>query len=391
MTRKPDPLVVFTLGVLIASGPLSIDMYLPSLPVIQEELATDAATVQLTLAAYMAGLGIGQLGWGPVADRFGRRGPLTAGVLLYVVASAACALATSVEALIVLRFLQAIGGAAGAVITRAIVRDLATGAEAARLLSTLTLIMGVAPILAPLMGGVVLDAWGWRPIFGVLSVFGAASAVLLRATLPETAPAAAPGRVTDDARSVLADPLFRRATLAAGLNQAGMFAYITGAPFLYITQLGLSARGFALAFGLNAAGLIAGAQANRWFVGQYGPVGTLLRASTASVVGGLLVLAAAFSSAGLWVIGPAIFAWIVTLGVVMPNTAVLAMERHGARAGVASALLGAAQYAISAVAAVTVSLANDGTVRPSAAVLAATALGTWALARGVRAAWQGEA
>ncbi|MFT3767677.1 MAG: multidrug effflux MFS transporter [Minicystis sp.] len=274
-TRHDPVLLALILGVLTALGPLSIDMYLPSLPTIQRELGTTASLTQLTLAAYFAGLGIGQLAYGPLTDRFGRKRPLYAGLALYVVASIACALSPSVYMLVALRFLQAVGGAAGQVVTRAVVRDLYVGAAAAQLLSRLILVMGVAPILAPLVGGWVLLFAGWRAIFATLAVLGLGCLVLMITLLPETATARTPsldvGHIGRNLRELSRDRSFMAYTLTGAFSQAGMFAYISGSPFVLIELFHVSPQRYGWIFGANAFGLIAGSQINHRLLARRSP------------------------------------------------------------------------------------------------------------------------
>lgn len=369
-------LLTLVLGVLTAFGSLSIDMYLPSLPTLQRELGTTANAVQLTLAAFMAGLGVGQLFYGPLSDRFGRRRPLFAGIVLYVLASVACAFAPSIEWLIALRFLQAVGGACGSVIARAVVRDLYQGREVARVLSLLMLIMGAAPILAPLLGSWVMALAGWRAIFGVLALIGVAALVPAVVAIPRTVPRAGPAGSSfgTNLRALVTDWRFITATLAGGFSQSGMFAYISGAPFVFMELHHLSPERFAWLFGVNAMGLIAASQVNRRLLSRYSP-GRI--ASTAalfsSAMGAILVVLALTGTGSVLTLAPTLFLFISSLGFVGPNMAALALEAHGARAGVASAVLGSAQFATSAVASSLVGLLNDGSLFSMAVVMGACA------------------
>ncbi|MFE8603659.1 Bcr/CflA family multidrug efflux MFS transporter [Archangium violaceum] len=371
-------LLLFVLGTLTAFAPLSIDMYLPSLPTIQAELGTSASQVQLTLAAFMAGLGLGQFMYGPLSDRFGRRKPLLAGIVLYILASAACAFAPSVEWLIALRFLQAVGGAAGAVIARAIVRDLYSGREIARVLSLLMLIMGAAPILAPLLGGQVLSIAGWRAIFGVLTVLGTVALVLALVAIPGTSSHSrqpgASSSLAANLRVLFTDRRFLTATFAGGFAQSGMFAYISGAPFVFMEVLHVSPERFAWLFAANALGYICVGQLNRRLLVRRSPERIAVSATLFMVLMGIVLLVLAVSGLGrVYTLAPALFLFIGSLGFVMPNAAALAMEEHGARAGVASAVLGSLQFSVSAVASASVGFLNDGSLLPMAAVMAVCA------------------
>jgi DHA1 family bicyclomycin/chloramphenicol resistance-like MFS transporter len=377
-------LLLLVLGALTAFGALSIDMYLPSLPTIQDELATSATAVQLTLAAFMAGLGLGQLAYGPLSDRFGRRRPLIVGVVLYVLASAACAFAPSIEWLIALRFLQAVGGASGPVIARAVVRDLYKGREVARVLSLLMLVMGAAPILAPILGGWVLGFAGWRAIFTVLAVIGVVALVFSVVVIPRTSPhaghAGSPGSLGTNLRAVLGDRRFIFATLAGGFSQSGMFAYISGSPFVFMEIHHVSPDRFAWLFGLNALGLIAASQINRRLLSRFSPARIALAAALVMVLAGTVLVGLGVTGTGsVPTIAPTLFLFITSLGFVGPNMTALALENHGARAGVASAVLGAVQFATSAGASSLVGVLNDGTMLSMVGVMGVCAVTTCVL------------
>ncbi|MEI6160692.1 MAG: Bcr/CflA family efflux MFS transporter, partial [Roseococcus sp.] len=249
------------LGLLAAFGPLSIDMYLPAFPEIGASLGGGVEGVQLTLAAYVVGMALGQLLHGPLSDRLGRRRPLFAGLTIYILASALCALATSMEALIALRLLQALAGCAGMVISRAVVRDVSDVLDPVRLMGQLMLVMGVAPILAPLMGGYIAAWFGWRAIFWALALIGLTALLLCAFLLGETLPEARRRRVSffevlRSYASLLADRRFMGAALASGFAISGMFAYIAGSPFVFITLNGVATEHYGWLFGGAAAGFI---------------------------------------------------------------------------------------------------------------------------------------
>ncbi|WNG37083.1 multidrug effflux MFS transporter [Archangium violaceum] len=394
MSTPPSPrrrtLLLFVLGMLTAFGALSIDMYLPSLPTIQGDLKTTASSVQLTLAAFMAGLGIGQFAYGPLSDRFGRRRPLIAGIIIYILASAACAFAPSIHWLIALRFFQAVGGAAGAVIARAIVRDHYSGREIARVLSLLMLIMGAAPILAPLFGGWVLGFAGWRAIFGVLAVLGSIALVLSLVAIPGTTSTSShprsPGMLGTNLRVLFTDRRFLAATFAGGFAQSSMFAYISGSPFVFMELHHVAPDRFAWLFAMNAAGLITASQINRRLLARFAPERIAITATLASVlVGAGLMVLAVTGLGSVLTIAPMLLLFITSIGFITPNAAALALEEHGARAGVASAVLGSLQFAVSALASASVGLFNDGSMLPMAAVMATCAVASWVAALKVKA------
>nr|AIA17441.1 7TM diverse intracellular signaling [uncultured bacterium] len=264
--------LVLILGGLAALGPLSVDMYLPAFPTIARSLETTLPSVEVSLASYFAGLSLGQLFYGPLADRYGRKVPLLVGLIIYALASVACALAQSIEAVITLRFIQALGACGGMVIPRAIVRDRFGHQESARIFSLLMLIMGVAPILAPLLGGYLGTHLGWRSIFWFLVMFSslamAASALFLRETHGSHPEFKMSGSFATFGR-LLRDREFLRYTLAGSIAQAGMFAYITGSPFVFIELFGIPAESFGWVFGGNALGLIAVSQLNARLLRTY--------------------------------------------------------------------------------------------------------------------------
>ncbi len=367
------------LGTLTAFAPLSIDMYLPALPRIAEDLQSSAPVIQLTLASCFAGLALGQLFTGPLIDRFGRTRPLYIGLALYVLGSLGCALAPTAPMLVAMRFAQALGGSVALVVPRAVVRDLWSGVDAARTMSRLMLVMGVAPILAPLLGGFVLQYSGWRAIFVVLAAVGAVALAFVLKTLPETAPPHSGSEsVSSRLGALLKDPDFVGPALAGGFAQAGMFAYIAGSPFVFISLYGVPEERFGWFFGLNAMGLIAVAQLNRKLVTHL-PLHRLLRlALSLCVIAAAGVLAVAWTGfMGLWGIALALFVFVSAMGLVGPNATAIALERHAARAGIASAALGALQFSAAAGASWAVSTFNNGTAMPMAGVMAVMAVLAW--------------
>ena len=370
------------LGFLTAVGPVSTDMYLPAFPAIEAELGTSRGSVEITLASWFVGLAVGQLVQGTLADRLGRRLPLILGTALYTVASVGCALAPDMTSLAIWRCVAAFGGAASAVIPRAMVRDLADGLAAAKLMSRLMLVMGAAPILAPTLGGLLLlGAGGWRTIFWVSAAYGGLSCLLAWTLLPETLPPSR--RVRRSAVNLLRD--FGRIGRERGFITNGLmgaatmfsvFAFISGAPAVYIEHFGVRPDRFGLLFAVSATGFIAASQFNPWLLRRFGPrrvPAHALHVSGAAVV--VLALAAFTGIGGLMgVFIPAVVALACT-GVVFPNTAVGALSRHAARAGSASALLGTLQFTCAAIGSALVGALADGTPRPMAVVMLLGAAG----------------
>jgi MFS transporter, DHA1 family, multidrug resistance protein len=371
--------LLLVLGMLTAFGPMSIDMYLPALPALARNLGSDAAGVQLTLSSFFVGLSLGQLAYGPLADRIGRRPPLFAGIALFVVASAGCAMAGSLHSLIAWRAVQAAGACAGMVISRAVVRDRHAPEEAARVLSLLMLVMGLAPILAPLAGGWVLAHAGWRAIFWVLVVFGLLCLGAVLAWLPETRPTAPSRPAPDEPRlawyRLLADRRFLRPTLGGALAQAGMFAYISASPFVFIEVYGVPAGAYGWLFGSNALGLIAASQWNRRLLSK-GPMERILRRAHAvnALCGGMLVAVAASGVGGLPLLMVPLFGYIASLGLTFPNSAAASMASFPRQAATASSLFGTLQFALAAVTGTLAGRLHDGTALPMAGIIATCGL-----------------
>jgi DHA1 family bicyclomycin/chloramphenicol resistance-like MFS transporter len=337
--------LVLLLGALTALGPLTIDMYLPSLPTLAEVFAATPAAVQLTLSAYLAGMATGQLLYGPLSDARGRKLPLSVGLAIYVAASVACVFAGSVTAMIGLRFIQALGGCAGLVISRAIVRDFVSGQESARLFSLLMLVMGVAPILAPLGGGYLLTLFGWQAIFLALAAFGLACLVIVATRLPETLPPEArrPAGMATALRAywmLLGDRRFLGFSLAGGVGFATLFVYITASPHLFIDVYGLSPTAYAWLFGANAAGLIGASQVNRYLLQRTSLYRILRHALTFHAVAVLVFLLAALAKAPLAVLIAPLFLAVASLGLIGPNGTAASLSGDPRVAGSASSLMG---------------------------------------------------
>lgn len=379
-TRVGTGRLALVLGTLTAFGPLSIDLYLPALPVIGRELGTSTAAAQQTLAVFFIGLALGQTIYGPLSDRYGRWRPLLVGCVIYTLASIGCALAPTMGSLIGLRALQALGGCAGMVIARSVVRDLFDAQGSARMYSLLMLVMGLAPITAPLIGGQLVASFGWRAAFWVLSAFGLVCVALVLFALPESLPPsqrnrAGLGDVVRTYRGLLAERSFLGNALTGGLLSAGMFAYISASPFVIIELYGVAPQHYGWIFGANALGLIGASQLNRRLLARFAP-DTITGTTLAIVAGaGLLLLAVAISGAGgLAGLLPPLFVCIAGVGLIGPNTAAAAMAPHGTVAGSASALLGTLQFGIGAVAGALVGALANGTAVPMAAAIAGCGL-----------------
>jgi MFS transporter, DHA1 family, multidrug resistance protein len=368
--------LVLILGALSAFGPLSVDMYLPSLPAMAAAFRAPATAVELTLTGCVLGLGLGQLVVGPLSDTLGRRRPLLAGMALYTVFSAACAIAPSVYLLVVFRVLQALGGAAGIVIARAVVRDLFSGRELARFFSVLMLVIGVAPIVAPLLGGQLIRFTSWRGVFVVLTLVGLVLLIASATGLPETLPVQrrVPGSLVATMRTytrLVGDRQFLGTVLAGSLGFGAMFAYISGSSFALQNVYGLSAQQFSLAFGVNALGIVLLSQLNGRVLLERFTAGTVLTAGLGiGLAAGLVALLGVLTGLGLPVVLPALFLLVSSIGIIAPNATALAMGEHPQAAGSASALLGAVQFGIGGAVAPLAGIGGAGTAVPMVVLMA---------------------
>ncbi|SDB18305.1 multidrug effflux MFS transporter [Belnapia rosea] len=371
--------LVLILAAMSAFGPLATDMYLPAFPAIAAGLRTDAATVQKTLAAFFAGMAIAQLAFGPLSDRFGRRPPLLAGLGIFVLGSIGCALTGDAGWLSVWRFVQGLGGCAGMVTARAILRDVTEGTATIRLMSRLMLVVTLAPILAPSIGGLLLGWGGWRAIFWALVAYGLGLALVVTLTLPETL---APERrrreglvgiVTVYAR-MLGNRRFMGLVLSGVLPMGGLFAYIAGSPFVFMELHGVAPAHYGLVFGANALGIMGVSQLNAMLSQRHPPERVLLWGLLAMAGAGVVLAALSGSGSFLGVALP-LFVYVASIGMVMPIAAALAMASQGRAAGSASALIGTLQFSGGALTGALVGALHDGTAVPMAVVMGVAGVG----------------
>ena len=375
------PLFVLLLGSITAIGPLSIDLYLPAFPELTRSLHTTEAMVQLTLTACLVGLATGQAVFGPLSDSVGRRRPLLVGMVGYAFASVLCALAPNIEMLTAGRFLQGFAGSAGAVLAQALVRDLVEGPMVASVLSRLILVIGVAPVLAPTLGGQILGLTGWRGLFWVLAGFGVIMtgvvAVFVRETLPQERRQR--GGVVSTLRGyrrVVRDRRYVGYAAVSAFGFLAVFGYVSGSPFAFQEVHGVSPQTFGLLFGLNGVGLVAASQLNARLVLRI-PSFVILRRALPVTVTGALALAITTSTGAFGIVGLAVplFVVMTSLGLVLPNSGALALNQHPESAGTAAALVGLTQFVVGAFAGPFIGAVGAGTAVPMAGVIAGGALG----------------
>jgi DHA1 family bicyclomycin/chloramphenicol resistance-like MFS transporter len=383
------------LGALIAFPSLSIDMYLPAFPSIQAWFHTGAGQVQRTLAVFSVGFAVGQLFFGPLSDRLGRKGPLIGGIVLYLAGVLGVLLAPNIAVFTVARLIQALGGCAAALIGRAMVRDLFHEREAARVFSTLMLIMGLAPILAPLIGGQLLLVSGWQGIFYLLFGFAAISLVAVVIGLPESLPEARRvrhglGEVFAVYGRLLRDRKFCAYSLSLAFASSGMFSYITGSPFVFIRLHGVPPEYYGWLFGSNALGLVACSQFNRYLLRRHSDTTILRHALVLTALAGVsLGLVAVLDIGGLPGLMAPLFVCIASLGFIMPNATAAALSRSGGHAGSAVALLTSIQFTAASSASALVSTLENGTALPMcgtimSVTLIALAVNRWLLRKSTK-------
>ncbi len=370
MNGKEKFFIILILGFLSAIGPFSIDMYLPGFPAIADDLHTTVANVSLSLSSFFIGISLGQLIYGPLIDRFGRKAPLYAGLSLYVVASVGCALAGSVHILIVLRLVQALGGCAGMVTARALVRDIFPVEENAKVFSLLMLVIGVSPLIAPTLGGWLTATTGWRYIFVVLAAITTCILIAIHFKLPAGRKADAsislyPRDIIGSFLSVIKNPQFYTYTLTGSTAAAGLYAYIAGSPFVFMQLFKITEQQYGWVFALIAMGLIGSSQLNSVLLRTYKSeqiirVALLCQAT----IGLLLAIGTYFSLLEVFSTIFFIFLFLCCQGFIFPNSSALSMAPFSRNAGSASAAMGCIQMAIGTLASAGVSLLSNGTALP---------------------------
>jgi DHA1 family bicyclomycin/chloramphenicol resistance-like MFS transporter len=354
------------LGTLSAIGPFAIDMYLPAFPAIARELQVDVSAVQMSLMSFFAAVAVCQIIYGPLSDRFGRKPPLYVGLGLFILGAIGCSFAQSVEALIAFRFLQGVGSCASMVIPRAIIRDLHTGHEAARLMATMMLVFSVSPILAPLAGSTLTEFFSWRVIFWVIALIGVGGLAVVLFWLPETRQPDADkkgiAQTFGTYRGLLKDRHFLGLAFIGGFSQASFFAYLAGSSVVFIEHFGLTPSAYSMVFASNAIAFIGSAQFNSFFMRRFGAERVVRTAITGfAILTSVLFVVTLAGADNAYLLWGLLFLSFGCLGYVIPSTAVLALEEHGPVAGTASALMGTLQLSTGAVMIVLVSAFYNGT------------------------------
>lgn len=376
------PLIIATLGILSTFGPLSMDMYLPSLPGLADYFGTTVSNAQLTLSAFTIGFAVGQLFYGPLSDRLGRKRVLLGGIMLYTAAGLLCALSPDIESLIFFRFLQALGGGAGVALTRAIIRDLLSGDAGARALSLMLLVPSLAALVGPFIGGQILLWTQWRVIFWLLAGFGVIALILAILRLPETLPpekrrTVSPAHILRDYGTVLCDRRALGFMLCGAFSFSGLLAQLSGTPFVYIQLFGVAPENFGYLFALNVIGIMIGSYANSRLVTRFGIRRMLVVSTSIALAGGLLLAWFGLTGmGGLAGIVISLMIFMVPHNMTNANATAGALENFSHIAGTASALIGAIRFGTGSLMGAAVGLLHDGTAVPMTMVIAGCAVGS---------------
>jgi len=369
--------LLIIMGALQAIAPLSIDMYLPAMPQLERVFHATTASVQVTMVTFFIGYSLGQTLYGPLTDRFGRKPPLYFSLLIYMATCAACALAPGVQILSAMRLLQALGACGGAVISRAMVRDQFPPEDLRRVFSMLILVLGVSPLIAPLLGSYLLIWFGWHAIFWMQGALGAACLLgvhfrMTESLAPQHRRSLEMTHIVSGYRELLRDRTFVGASLVCGFSSAGMFAYISGSPFVLIDFYKIPTQMFGWLFACIAAGVIVSSQINGRMPHRIALWKVLRTANVVQLVAGVLMVAAAFTGfGGAWGVFIPVFAYMCGAGFVFPNGSAIAMMRHGNMAGMASALLGTIQFLVAAVGTILMGTIESSTAIPMTVIICA--------------------
>jgi DHA1 family bicyclomycin/chloramphenicol resistance-like MFS transporter len=375
--------LVLILGLLTAVGPFSIDMYLPGFPAIAADLNTDVATISLSLSSFFIGISAGQMLYGPLIDRFGRKKPLYIGISIYLIASIGCAMVTSADGLIWLRLLQALGSCSGMVASRAMVRDMFPVEENAKIFSLLMLVVGVSPIIAPTLGGYLTAEYGWHYVFVVLTIMAAVLLLAIHFLLPESRKpdstfSLKPKPIINGFISVAKEPQFYTYALAGSLASAGLYAYIAGSPLVFMELFKTTEKQYGWIFAMVAIGLITSSQINSFLLRKYKSEQIVVVALLCqSLTGILLFTGSIFSLLNLYTTIFLCFLFLSCQGFTFPNTSALSLAPFTRNAGSASALLGSVQMGTGAFTSAMVSFLNNGTPLPMTGVMMTCAIASF--------------
>jgi MFS transporter, DHA1 family, multidrug resistance protein len=383
MTKKRKFVTILVLGMITAIGPFSIDMYLPAFADIAADLHTTVGHLSLSLSSFFIGISLGQFIYGPLLDRFGRKKPLYAGLFIYLVASAMCALVQSADMLIALRFLQALGGCAGMVASRAMVRDIFSVADNAKVFSMLMLVVGISPIIAPTLGGIVTVEFGWHYIFVILAVMAIIIVLAIHFGLPESRLADAgyslkPKSILKNFGLVLNEPQFYTYAFTGAIAAAGLYAYIAGSPAVFLEIFKVSEKQYGLIFALVAGGLIIAAQINSFLLRRYKSEQVIPVALFIQCLAGISLFAGSLTGfIGLPGTILLLLVYLSCQGFIFPNSSALSMAPFAKNAGSASALMGALQMGLGALTSSIVSLLSNGTALPMTGLMACCAISSF--------------
>ena len=378
-TTSSRTTIILILGTLIAIGPFSIDMYLPGFGNVADDFGVDISRVGLTLTSYLIGIALGQLAYGPLMDRFGRRRPLIGGLILFTVTSLICAASWNLNILIAARFFMALGGCAGMVASKAIVRDLFEKKQVADVLSTLMLIMGVAPIIAPTVGGLVIGTFDWEAVFYILAAFAIIMLVLITYVLPESAKpnhttSLRPKNILLEYVSILKNREFFIFAIARGFTMGCLLSYVSSAPFIFIEFFGLTEQQFGWVFGSNALGLILGSQINRLALKRFSLLQITVTTCVALTILTAFGLGISFVEINFWIVYPFLFTMLFLIGFQNPNVTALSLDPFTKQAGSASALIGSIGMIFGSVASILVAELVTESVKPLLFILFGSAV-----------------
>ncbi|MCC8425659.1 multidrug effflux MFS transporter [Mucilaginibacter sp. UR6-11] len=380
MTKKRYFLTVLILGSLTALGPFSIDMYLPGFPAIAKSLHTTTAQVSLSLSSFFIGLAAGQLLYGPLLDRFGRKKPLYVGLVLYIIASAGCFFSTGIETLILLRFIQAIGSCAAGVASMAMVRDIFPLKDNAKIFALLILILGASPMLAPTIGGYVTVVWGWHEIFVILGIMALLILLAVILFLPESYKAdptysLKPAPIINSFLQVIKEPQFYTYAFAGAFAFCGLFVYVSASPIVFMEVFKVSAKVYGWIFATLSVGFIGSSQVNNLLLKKYKSEQIIWVSMGVQVVTALLFFIGSwYNWYGLYSTIGMIFILLCCVGTTSPNASALSLAPFEKNAGTASALLGALQLGLGALATLGISMFNSHSAVPMAAIMESTAI-----------------